>query len=192
MRKIPVGFAEAELDRLYALAEERNTNKEKHGVKTQSVDKQMSGAEMHYVGLKAERAVAKLLRSSISEENTLEGDDGYDLVYNGLAVDVKYSQLDLKVRPGRFKADIIILVLPLSYGAHKYRGTIFNPKTDDRVTKEVFRFRNVLVAGWIDKETFAEKHIMKSFAGNPEVEFMLASDLNPMVSLKEYAESKHL
>jgi len=189
MRKIPVGFADKELQDLRELAKARNDKKENAGVSSKKVDGEMTDEQLHYVGLKAERAVAKLLRVGMNTDNTYDGDGGHDLMYNGLTVDVKCSQMDLKIPPGKFTADIVVLVQPYSYGVQKYAGLLWKPIEDVFVDKPAFRWRNVLVSGWIDRATFAEKHYMRSFAGNPEVEFLEATELRPMADLKEYAEN---
>jgi hypothetical protein len=187
MSKIPIGFAVSELAKLQDLAKRRNDNKKKHAVASKKVDDELSDEMMHYIGLKAEYAVAKLLGVEFNIENTLEGDSGFDLIYRGLTIDVKYSQRDLKFRPGTFKADIAILVQPLSHGVWKYKGNTFGPQVDSYVTKKVFRWRNVLVAGWIDRPAFEHAHTMENFGYNP-VEFMAAEDLRSLRDLKEYAE----
>ena len=102
MKKIPVRLTDLELWAIWKLAEERNGKKEKHGVATKKIDRQVSDLEMHYIGIKAEYAVSKLIGTDFNPTNMLAGDDGSDFVYRGLTVDVKFSQFDLKFRIGTF------------------------------------------------------------------------------------------
>lgn len=192
MRKIPVKLEPEELDRLAELAFRRNNNKERHGVTSRKVDEQLGEEEAHYVGLKAELAVSKLLGAHIDERNTLAGDDGKDIVYRGLRVDVKYSQLDLKFRPGTFKADLAILVQPLSSGEYTYAGQTVTAEPDDNVkTKPIFAWANVLVVGWVSRGRFEAEHTMRNFGYN-DMEFMDANDLSPMEGLRDHAKSSSI
>jgi hypothetical protein len=189
MRKIPVRITPEELASMADLAFRRNSKKERHGVKSRKVDKELGEEEAHYVGLKAELAVSKLLGAHMDTRNTLEGDDGKDIIYRGLTVDIKYSQRDLKFRPGTFKADLVILVQPLSSGEHTYAGQTVTAEPDDNVkTKPKFAWANVLVVGWVSRERFEAEHTMRNFGYN-DMEFMDAGDLSPMGGLKAHAEA---
>lgn len=187
MKKIPVRLTDLELWAIWKLAEERNGKKEKHGVATKKIDRQVSDLEMHYIGIKAEYAVSKLIGTDFNPTNMLAGDDGSDFVYRGLTVDVKFSQFDLKFRIGTFKSDIAILVQPLCGGIHKYGVQKIGAERDDRIKKVEFAWRNVLVIGWVSREEFSKKHIIRNFGYN-DVEFMRATSLRPMWRLKDYAK----
>lgn len=186
MRIVPIKLTDDELRRLAASAKKRNAKKEKYGVQTRKVDSELSDEELHYIGLKAEFAVAKLLKVDINLENTLSGDGGIDIIYRGLSVDVKYSQLDLKFEPGTFLADIAILTQPLSFGVYYYRGERVAAELDKRVSKKKFAWANILVVGWVSRERFEKEHTIRNF-GYSDLEFMMAKDLSPLSELKSYA-----
>lgn len=189
MRKIPVRLTDLELWALWKLAEERNSNKEDHGIKTRKIDTQVSDLEMHYIGMKAEYAAAKLIGADFNPENMLAGDNGVDFTYRGLTVDVKLSQMDLKFRPGTFLADIAILVQPLMTGEWRYgRGAdAITAEPDNRVNKKRFAWRNMLVVGWVSRERHEEEHTIRNFGYN-DVEFMEVKDLSPLDGLLKYAQ----
>jgi hypothetical protein len=189
MKPIPVALTEKELQSIAALAFARNDKKERRGVKSRKVDTGMGEGEAHYIGLKAELAVSKLLGVGFDKTNTLKGDDGKDIVYRGLRIDVKCSQLDLKFRPGTFTADVAILVQPLRKGMHIYAGDVVVAEQDENVKKAIFAWANVLVVGWVSRERFEAEHVIRNFGYN-DVEFMGAGDLSPMEGLRDYAESK--
>lgn len=189
MKTIPVALTEEELQSLAALAFARNDKKEKRGVRSRKVDTGLGEGEAHYIGLKAEHAVSKLLGVGFDKTNTLAGDDGKDIVYRGLRIDVKFSQLDLKFRFGTFTADVAVLVQPLRRGTHIYAGKVVVAKPDENVKKAIFAWANVLVVGWVSRERFEAEHVVRNF-GHNDVEFMDAKDLSPMEGLKGHAESR--
>lgn len=190
MKPIPVELTVEELELLADLALQRNTNKEEHGVRSRKVDTELGEGEAHYIGLRAEHAVSKLLGVQFDRGNTLTGDDGTDIIYRGLKVDIKYSQMDLKFRPGTFTADVAILVQPLSEGKYIYAGKVVEAVPDNNVKKPIFAWANVLVVGWVSRSVFEAEHTIRNFGYN-DVQFMEAGDLSPMESLRDYAESRN-
>lgn len=188
MKTVPIELTELERWALAKLASERNANKERHGVRTRKVDNDLSDEEMHYIGLKAEYAIAKLLGVDFNPENMLSGDGGTDIIYRGLTVDVKYSQLDLKFRPGTFLADVAILTQPLQRGSHRYAGKVVSAERDSRVSKRRFAWANILVVGWVSRERFESEHVIRNFGYN-DVEFMAAGDLSPLKGLRDHAKA---
>jgi len=189
MRKVPIKLSDLELWALWKLAKERNNKKEQHGVETRKIDKNVSDLEMHYIGMKAEYGVARLLGAEFDLKNTLAGDAGYDFTYKGLTIDVKLSQRDLKFRKGTFKADVVILVQPLTAGRWAYGGVNFVAEKDGRVGKHKFAWKHLLVMGWLTRKHFEKMHEIRNFGYN-DVEFMDASYMFPMKDLKNYAEEK--
>jgi hypothetical protein len=185
--KIPVKLTELELWALAQLAKRRNTNKDDHNIESSKIDRWISNEEAHYIGMKAEYAVSKLLDTKFNIEDTLAGDPGFDFNYRGITVDVKYSQLDFKFRPGTFKADVSILVQPLSTGIHKYGGRTVQAIPDSRVKKDKFAWKHVLVVGWVSRQRFEKDMTFRNF-GYGDTEFLPAREASSMSELKKYAD----
>lgn len=146
---------------LYKLAEIRNEGKVKNS--SHKIDETLSDVEMHYIGLKAEWAVASFLFLDIDTRTTPNGDGGYDLKKSGITIDVKMSQKDLKFhRPGP-RADIIFLVQPLSpftIPDTKYHDLT---KRDTHIAKPAFSWKHVVLIGWITRAEFMAKHVLRNF-----------------------------
>ena len=186
MTGVPVYLTNLELWSLMELAKRRNDLKESVGVKSQKIDKELTDQELHYIGLKAEYAVAKLLRVSIDMNNTLAGDGGIDLNYRGLSIDVKYSTKDLKYRPDKeITSDIIVLVQPLDKNIVNM-PYYASAEEEDYISKPSFAWKHVLVVGWISAGDFKERHTIRNF-GYSDCMFMSAENMNNMYDLREYA-----
>jgi hypothetical protein len=185
--KIPVKFTELELWAIAELAKRRNKNKVDHGVESTKIDKWISDEGIHYIGIKAEYAVSKLLDAELNTSNILSGDPGFDFYYRGITVDVKYSQLDFKFRPGTFKADVAVLVQPLSNGVYQYGGRTIEAEVDKRVKKKKFAWKHVLVVGWISRQRFEKDKKIRNF-GYGDTEFLPFTQASSMSMLKRYAD----
>ena len=190
MASIPVSTNNLERWALMELAKKRNARKESKGIKSQKVDPGITDVQLHYVGLKAEYAVAKLIGVEIDLENTYEGDGGIDINYRGLTIDVKLSTRDLKHRlDKKVVADVIVLVQPLmqttSSGAYHAKAI-----PDPMVDKKVFAWNNVMVIGWISREEFLSTCSVANF-GHFDCNVVTANNMRDMSTLRAYAASKH-
>lgn len=185
IKPIPVTLNNVERYALWDIASKRNKNKVENNVQSQKFDPNMSDMEMHYVGLKAEYACAKLLGLEMDIRNTLYGDPGYDLVYGKATIDVKFSTLDLKYRlDKKVVADIIILTQPLRKSA-KYKEVV-QPEEDTLIqTKPRFRWAHILVIGWISRGMFNKKKEIMDFGHGPGY-VVLASEMEDMRTLRDY------
>jgi hypothetical protein len=77
------------MERIRSLARRRNQNKERHSVPTRKKHESSSDREVHVDGMMGEAAAAEVLGVEISYEIAVSGDDGFDLLYEGLEVEVK-------------------------------------------------------------------------------------------------------
>lgn len=183
---IPIGFSNLEIESMWAMASSRQDVKARYGVKTKRIDRKLSEAELHYLGIKGECAVAKLIGGAIDRKHTPSGDGGVDLVYRGLTVDVKYSQKDIKFLLGDSPAsDILILVQPLSRTT-KYGPYMARAERDPYVKKPVVAWKNALVVGWISRDGFALKSKVKKI-GSFDRRVLEAHNMQRMDALLPYA-----
>lgn len=110
-----VFFSNSECNRALLLAHARNDPKIAEKVPNYRIDKEHRDLEINYMGILSEMAVAKVLNVPLDTSIDLGGDKGYDLVWNGLKVDVKYSYHPggrLFVFPGKpLLADVYVLVV---------------------------------------------------------------------------------
>lgn len=175
---------------LIKLAWERQALKESRGVQSQKVDESVSNLEMHYIGLKAEHAVAKLLGLEINMENTYEGDGGVDLHYRGVTIDVKFSSCHLNVRKNKeVVSDVVVLVNPLTI-ASKYNGAYYDAADDPNVTNPKFAWANSVIVGWIAKdEYYSLREWKKAKFKNFDYWSVSAHNMHDMFTLKKYAIS---
>ncbi len=189
MTSIPVLMNNVERFGLWELATQRQALKDSRGVKTQKVDKEISDLEMHYIGLKAEHAVAKLLGLELNMENTYTGDGGVDLHYRGITIDVKFSSKHLNVRAKKeFVADVAVLVNPLRTIV-KYNSIYYAADPDPHVsTKPSFAWANSLVVGWLTKD---EYYSLRTWKKGRYVDYwsVSADNTNDMLALKGHAIS---
>ena len=144
-----------ELWALWMMAGKRNAAKTEQ--QNKRVDKDLSDIQMHYVGLKGEYAVAKFLGIELDMDILLAGDAGHDLVFRDRTIDVKVSQKDLKFFPGKFTADIAVLVQPHT------RMSWHRPEKDERIGKPVFAWKHSLISGWVWRKRFEEEYYERDF-----------------------------
>lgn len=186
---VPIGFSRAEVAKMWCLATSRQGVKERYGVTTKKVDGQLSNRDLHYLGLKGEHAVAKLMGTQVNRVNTPHGDGGVDFIYRGLTVDVKYSQLDIKLfLDDSPKADILILVQPLTRPLR--RGPyVAQAEKDPYIKKPVFAWKNTVVVGWITQEDFTHGHEIKRI-GSFDRKLFRAHNTRDMEAIMSYALSR--
>lgn len=178
MNKIPLHYTDLELYALRQLAKARNRNKEEHGVETKRVLNTLTDEDVHYLGMKAEYGVSRYLDIPWNKKNMLGGDGGLDMVHGTTTIDVKMSQLDLKVPiDAPSIADILILVSPLKRGEYYYCGKRMIPERDPYINVRKFCFRNFLITGWISREEFEEKKSIRNL-GYGSLFFVSCKELN--------------
>lgn len=189
MPDIPVLMNNVERFGLWELATQRQAFKESHGIKSKKIDKEISDLDMHYAGLKAEHAVAKLLGLALNMENTYTGDGGVDLRYRGITIDVKFSSRHLNVNEKKeLVADVVVLVNPLT-SAMTYEKAHYAAGPDPRIsTKPKFAWANSLVVGWISKTEYLSLRTWKKGRYDPYW-YVSALNMHDMLTLKEYAIS---
>lgn len=110
-----VSFSKSERSYAMLLAHRRNDPKVAQKVPNYRYDKKHKDLQIHYMGILSEMAVAKLLKVDLNTETDLAGDQGYDLKWGILKIDVKYCfhpHGRLAVMPDKpLLADIYILVV---------------------------------------------------------------------------------
>jgi hypothetical protein len=86
------------------------------GVKDRKIDSKRGTLLVCYMGLLAEIAVAKALRISVNQDTMLGGDEGFDLSWNDLKVQIKYTFherghliINRTGNPGEIPSDIYVL-----------------------------------------------------------------------------------
>ncbi|MHC4412297.1 MAG: hypothetical protein ACYSW6_04875 [Planctomycetota bacterium] len=190
MNKIPMLINNVERFGLFRLSQERQAFKESRGIQSQKVDESITNPEMHYVGLKAEHAVAKLLGLEINMENTYGGDGGVDLHYRGITIDVKFSSYHLNVKKDKeIVADVVVLVNPLTTSL-KYDGTYYNAVEDPDVAKPKFAWAHCVIVGWIKKgEYYSLRELKDAKFKNLDYWSVGAHNMHDMFTLKGYAMS---
>ena len=163
---------------LYRIAKERNSVKGGPGT---LFTRRLTDIQIHYVGLKGEWAVAKVLDQEIDLEVSPGGDAGWDLTYAGMTFDVKMSRgTDLIFYVNKFKADAAVLVVPYNKSTEIVGlGLHVDPRL---LTDPAFSFRDVVVMGWITREQFSERRVRKDYGYGPRHVVEL-QDLNDMIDL---------
>lgn len=188
MTGIPVSFSDEEIEDMWRLATNRQGLKERYGVPTKRAATKLSETELHYLGIKGERAVASLIGEKINREHTPHGDGGADLVYRGLSIDAKFSQLDIKMYVDDSpKADILILVQPLrrTMNVGPYQADAL---PDPYVKFPALAWKNALVVGWITRKDFVDRHVVRQIGGFDRKVFY-AHNMRNMRTLLTYALS---
>jgi len=184
---VPIAFSDEEIEELVELAYGRQSLKEDLGVETKKLDSRSSDGDLHYVGLKAEMAVAKLMGLEIDRDHHGDGDRGYDFVWRGLTIDVKYSQRDIKYEmPTWPTADILVLVQPLDQTT-AYKSYFAPAIRDSNPSNYRHQWRNVLVVGWITSEHFKDNYSVVELGGIDK-KLYFAHNMKMMESLLPYAE----
>ena len=124
-------------DREFALEKtyERNRRKREAGVKDQKFDSTRGTLLIDYMGLLGERAVAKTLGIPVQQFNGLEGDEGYDLIWHGLKLQIRYTFhnrghliVNCTGNPEQIEPDIYILTI-----GSESRITILGYATRDHI-----------------------------------------------------------
>ena len=97
------------------LAHKRNDPKIAYAVPNYRFDESHSDFDIHYVGVLAEIAVAKVLGISVDKNIDLGGDQKFDLVWKGLKIQVKYNHYSwgelYLVKGEPLVADVYVLVV---------------------------------------------------------------------------------
>lgn len=157
---VGVTITDNEAEILRNLATQRQRNKEANGVPTRKKDKKINDLDMHYVGMKAEFAVAKLLDIEPNIALTRLGDDGFDFVLpNNTTLDVKFSQKDLKFPPHKSPPDILVLCQPLNRRVYNINNQPVYPRKDQYVNPDIpdhYTWRDVIVVGWVSRDRFVD------------------------------------
>jgi len=155
---IPASFNDMELWAIHELANRRQGLKEKHGVKTKKVAEGLTDLDLHIVGRKSEYAVSRLLSVQLDMSDTQKGDSGIDLLYKGLAIDVKCSSgKNLKFKGTQpFKADIAVFCMPLTRPV-TYENIHVEAEADSFISWYTHAWRNINIMGWVSRERFNQK-----------------------------------
>lgn len=164
---VQIKFSEKELTWINEVAARRNNPK--LGVVTnRRYDNSRGDLEINIQGVTAEYAVASFLGIQIDERALLSGDDGHDLIYRGIKIQVKFNNTeygDLYFNDlGKFKSECGVLVVP-SEGLNRVR-----------------------VVGWIDKTTFIQKWVRKDYGKGDRVA-VVQGYLNDIYELKPWLDS---
>jgi len=179
---IAVPLSDKELDMVFERASSRNRVKVYGGVRTKKIAPRAGDVEIHYIGLKAELALAKLLDLEVNWEHTLQGDGHKDfLLLDKVSVDVKSSRRDLFMCPDCLKADMAILANPLTSPAHDKDGNIVVPRKDPRVKtkRDLFGWADVFFVGWTGNKRFRQLAKRTNFGYGPLL-LMQREQLLPM------------
>jgi hypothetical protein len=144
--------------------------KEKHNVEDKMFDINNTSEGINIIGHLGEQAVGQALGIPVDTTVMVGGDDGSDMVLDGMTIQVKTSQLKSLIfnAPWLFKSDIAIMVQFV--GADKTRSW------------EDPQFK---IWGYIDRETFLSNHYKKNY-GYGERLVMDVPDLNPIENFLEY------
>ncbi len=150
---IIVAFDNAQLDAMWKAAEQRQQAKNVSVARDKRSDRSLDNVEMHYIGIKGECAVARVLCVPVDLNAYASGDLTKDLTYQGMTIEVKTLQDWLIFNDmSHFGSDVAILVNPC--------GT----ETDERIRhKRAHCYRNVAVIGTISRENFARVAFSKDF-----------------------------
>jgi hypothetical protein len=142
--------------------------KEKHSVTDKMFDRNNTSYGINIIGHLGEQAIGQALGFPVDTTVLVGGDNGSDMVIDGMTIQVKTSQLKSLIfnQLWQFKSDIAILV--------QYVGE------DKTKSEEDPRF---VILGYVDKATFKEKHYRKDY-GYGERYVMDAQDLIPIESLQ--------
>lgn len=169
-----VSFRHAELVALWKLAE-RRVGAKTPNARDKRVDQRLRPVQAHYVGLKAEYAVARYLGVAPDVYAYGGGDGGVDLRYRGRTIDVKNSFGGLVIPNLQvLRSDVIILVNPVGRTPDPFLAGV-----DTR-----HRFRDVIIRGWVTREQFEVSHTVKDFGHGPCL-VMETDRINPMLNFGE-------
>ena len=145
-----------ELRALWDMAVARNDAKT---IGTNKMYGGVSDEALHYIGLKGEYAVSKLLGIDINTEIYDKGDVGHDLEYLGHTIEVKVSQRDLKFFQDRPPvADIVALVVPQIVSLANVTA-----KRDYLIKHPLLGWQHQFIVGWITKERLMELCYQRDF-----------------------------
>lgn len=120
---------------------------------------------MHYIGIKAEYAVATYLGRPIALPTGGRSDDGWDIEYRGWTIDVKARRHVLSMPKERpIKADVLVCVM--------HDGT-----TD-----------HMMIVGWVSAREFLKRSYTSTWTGGETFRCMKSETLNDMRTLRDAAE----
>lgn len=108
-------FTLDDLEKAKRIVETRQIGKRINSIKNSKISKKKTEFEIDYHGVLAEMSVASVLGIDVDSSEMLHGDDGYDLMFNGKKIEVKFSfypNADLiMMKKTDLKADFYILVI---------------------------------------------------------------------------------
>lgn len=119
----------------------REQPKREMKVATRKVSENRSDEDIDYLGVLAEMAISKLLKTPLVKNRLIRGDDGYDILWKKKRIEVKYTY-------------------------HK-RGHLM-VRNRDKCTADKYVLltgdeNRMAVLGWIDKDEFLKKGVLKDF-----------------------------
>ncbi len=158
----------AEIARCHRIIEQRQAVKKQFKVQTQKMDKHHNDLEIDFIGIKGEVAAAKFLGCHVDESATPEGDDGSDLMWQGVRVQMKTAMTlhkpHLIIRhSGYLTSDLYILgITTLEHNA-------------------------VRLMGWLDKHTLLDKAFIRDF-GAGERMAVASADLYGMDAITPHPD----
>jgi len=141
-------LTELEVNESIAFVESMRKDKVAHSVVDQMYDRKNTSEGINLLGHMGEVACAKVLGVPVDREVRTGGDEGYDLMFNHLTVQVKTSTLNklLFNSPDKFSARVGILVQYLGKDRQ-------NPQQDPRFC----------VWGWVSREEFLSRHTTHNY-----------------------------
>lgn len=165
-----VHFTGDELAYVQKMADERQAVKMAAKVAVRDNSYRGGGnADLHFIGLLGEIAVARLVHGIIDLRSYLGGDSGQDMLIHGAKVEVKCLQGFLAFKSiGHFVSDIAVLVI--------------HNKSD---------FSCLWVQGWVTKEEFVKNHFTDDF-GYGMRPVMQPSALLPIETMKTFCLTRQM
>ena len=145
---LAVELDRAEVDETLAFVEAMRVDKVDNQVKDMMFDQKNTSEGINIIGHLGEQAVGKVLDIPVDTEVRTHGDEGWDLEYKGLRIQVKTSTLPKLIfnAPRLFSADIAILA--------QYVGE------DRKNAQETPQFR---IWGWVTKDEFLKNYYSENF-----------------------------
>lgn len=145
-----IDLSDTEKQECNNIAKERNDNKIKYHITTHKIAKRKTDEEIELEGVIGEYVVAKYLGISIDKALYRGGDDGKDLKYNDLLLQVKYNNRAggtlycAADKPFKEIVNILILVVPYDIDVYRIAGWIRRRDFMEKCHKDNWGYNDVL------------------------------------------------